>query len=303
MADRQSRKAGFSLPGGRRLGTSGLEPSLTILYLCILALWVLLMSHFNVPLDAPLLVPLPGNSMLPSPVLTCVVAIASAGVGISYVNRRQGPMRLVPLLITIVLPTALTLLPYQWLYSRDGCWGSLVAALTTGVMMFAIGLPNRWAPREAAARAVVAAAFVACVAMPWLATRRGDAAFWTFGPENLPATTTEADVTRAANDLISSWEGTAISDRGRLCEDYLMEALALYGLDGETIVVKPGPAASVVRNGGDVTVSVATMAAPDVDAVLDGLDGAVAKAAAAERDASQEQVRERLADLHAGAEG
>lgn len=303
MADRQSRKAGFSLPGGRRLGASGLEPSLTILYLCVLALWVLLMGRFDVPLDAPMLVPLPGNSMLPSPVLTCVVAIASAGVGISYVNRRQGPMRLVPLLITIILPTALTLLPYQWLYSSDGCLGSLVAALTTGVMMFAIGLPNRWGPREAAARAVVAAAFVACAAMPWLATRRGDAAFWTFGAEDGAATTTEADVTRASDGLVSSWEGTAVSDRGRLCEDYLTEALALYGLDGETLVVKPGVAGSVIRGNDVVTVSVATVAAPDTDAVLDGLDGAVAKAAAAERGTSQEQVRERLGSLRAGGEG
>lgn len=277
MAVRQRKRTGLALPSGRGLGATRLEPSLTILYLAVLALWALLMNHAGVPLDVPLLVPVPGGLMLAAPVLTCIVALACAGVGVSYVSRVRGPVRPGPLMVTIMLPTALVLLPYQWLYSQDGCWFALVAALTTGVMLGLVDFPLNRSARGALARGLGAAALVACAAMPWLAAQRAGAVFWTFAPTDAEAAT-ETTAAQAADSLRSSWTSTAIKDRGRLCEAYLSAALDSFGMEGEQLVVRPGPMGQVTRTGDVVTASVATIASPDPSAAIDGLDGVIARA-------------------------
>lgn len=273
MTGRRRKRTNLALPGQASRGTSRIEPTLAILYLTVLAVWVLLMQHIGVPLDAPLLLPLPGCSMLPAPVLTCVITLACAGLGIHYVSRAR-EVHVGPLLLTVVAPTALVLLPYQWLYAREDFLSAAVATVTTGAMLALIGLPNRWSPREVVGRSLVAAALVACAAMPWFAARRANGAFWTFEPEEATSTT-EADVAQARDVLVSSWEDTPIAERGQLCETYLTLALDHKGQEGMRLAVKPGPAGQVAKEGDVAIASVATMATPDPTAVLDGLDGIV----------------------------
>lgn len=276
MKVRQRKRVGLALPGEAPRGTSRVEPTLAILYLAVLAVWVLLLQHVGVPLDAPVLLPLPGNSMLPAPILTCVIALACAGVGVCYVNRAR-EVHAGPLLLTVMAPIALVLLPYQWLYAWEDCLSALVAAVTTGAMLALIGLPNRWPARQIAGRSLVAAALVASAAMPWFAARRSGEAFWTFEPAEVTSATTEDEVARAKEKLVSSWDGTPIAERGRLCETYLTLALDLKGQEGERLVVEPGPAGQVTQEDGIVIASVATMATPDPTAALDGLDGIVSR--------------------------